>query len=172
MRLSRIASHSLTTAVTDEAFASDTCCIISYHPPLFKPLSSLTLANPLQTSLLRCAANGISVYAPHTALDSVKDGINTWLAHGLYGDDVRAFERGVSYLGPEAEDGIGGQGRVAAFEQPRPLIDVVKRIKEFLKLDHGELNASKQCPTTVPVFGEIARTHTRACEGASLRMSG
>ena len=84
-----IATRSLTTAVADEAIASDTVCIVSYHPPLFKPLSSITLENPLQTSLLRCAANGISIYTPHTALDRVKDGINTWLARGFYGDDVK-----------------------------------------------------------------------------------
>ncbi|KAH9082267.1 GTP cyclohydrolase 1 type 2/Nif3 [Lactarius deliciosus] len=38
------------------------------------PLSSLTLSNPLQASLLRCAAAGISVYSPHTALDSHSSG--------------------------------------------------------------------------------------------------
>ncbi len=36
-----------------------------------------------QKSLLQCAAHGISVYCPHTALDSVWGGINDWLAEGL-----------------------------------------------------------------------------------------
>jgi putative NIF3 family GTP cyclohydrolase 1 type 2 len=63
----------------DEALSSPTAFVVSYHTPIFKPLSRFTLANKLQTSLLRCAAAGISVYTPHSALDSVNDGINDWL---------------------------------------------------------------------------------------------
>lgn len=35
---------SLTTAVCEEALASPTSVIVAYHPPIFKPLSSLTLS--------------------------------------------------------------------------------------------------------------------------------
>ncbi|KAH9176872.1 GTP cyclohydrolase 1 type 2/Nif3 [Lactarius sanguifluus] len=70
----------LTTSVANEALSLPASMIITYHPPIFKPLSSLTLSNPLQASLLRCAAAGISVYSSHSALDSVYSGINDWLA--------------------------------------------------------------------------------------------
>ncbi|KAI6140717.1 hypothetical protein BKA82DRAFT_511941 [Pisolithus tinctorius] len=52
----------------------------SYHPPIFKPLSSFTPANPLQASLLKLAAVGMSVYSPPTTLDSVRGGIHDFLA--------------------------------------------------------------------------------------------
>jgi putative NIF3 family GTP cyclohydrolase 1 type 2 len=81
-----MSSRSLTPSVLDEALSlkpDPPSLIISYHPPIFKPLSSLTLSNPLQSSLLTCAANGISVYSPHTALDSTFNGINEWLAEGI-----------------------------------------------------------------------------------------
>lgn len=45
---------------------------------IFSGLKSLTLANPLQSSLLKLAASGISVFSPHTSLDSIDGGINTW----------------------------------------------------------------------------------------------
>ena len=82
---------SLSTAVTEEALSTPTAFIVSYHAPIFKPVSRLTLANKLQTSLLRCAAAGISVYTPHTALDTVDGGINDWLVDVISpdGDRVR-----------------------------------------------------------------------------------
>ncbi|PPQ72412.1 hypothetical protein CVT24_002983 [Panaeolus cyanescens] len=73
----------LTTAVLDESLKKDAAVIVSYHPTIFKGLRSFTLANPLEASLLKCAAHGISVYSPHTALDSVWGGINDWIAKGL-----------------------------------------------------------------------------------------
>jgi putative NIF3 family GTP cyclohydrolase 1 type 2 len=109
----------LTPAVLLEALSSKnpTSVIISYHPPIFKPLSSLTLANPLQTSLLRCAAEGISVYSPHTALDSVKGGVNDWLASGIVGTSVNgAIEplKGAT-LGTDGEM-EGGEGRLVKLQ--------------------------------------------------------
>ncbi|EIN14344.1 NGG1 interacting factor 3-like protein [Punctularia strigosozonata HHB-11173 SS5] len=80
----------LTTAVTDEALATPTAFIVSYHAPIFKPVSRLTLDNKLQTSLLRCAAAGISVYTPHTALDTVEGGINDWLVEIVSDEKDRA----------------------------------------------------------------------------------
>lgn len=45
---------------------------------IFRGLKSLTLSDPLQASLLRLSAKGISVFSPHTSLDAAPNGINTW----------------------------------------------------------------------------------------------
>ncbi|KAJ3571539.1 hypothetical protein NP233_g3693 [Leucocoprinus birnbaumii] len=74
---------SLTQSVLSESLEKEAAVIVAYHPTIFKGLQSFTLANPLQASLLKCAAEGISVYSPHSALDSVWGGINDWLAEGL-----------------------------------------------------------------------------------------
>ncbi|KAL9932560.1 hypothetical protein V8E36_008677 [Tilletia maclaganii] len=52
---------------------------VIYHPTIFRGLKSLTLSNTQQQSLLRCAAEGISIYCPHTSLDATPAGINDWL---------------------------------------------------------------------------------------------
>jgi dinuclear metal center YbgI/SA1388 family protein len=70
----------LTKAVADEAIALNSSIIIAYHPIIFRGLKALTLADSQQQSLLRLASHGISVYSPHTALDSAPGGINDWLA--------------------------------------------------------------------------------------------
>ncbi|KAJ3485432.1 hypothetical protein NLI96_g4951 [Meripilus lineatus] len=123
----------LTPAVAEEAINSSTSFIVSYHPTIFKPLSSLTLANPLQNSLLRCAAAGVSVYSPHTALDSIHGGINDWLASGL----IPPPQRGeVSILGEVFEGGLGGQGRLVTLPEPVSMGEIERRVKGHLGLKH------------------------------------
>ncbi|KAF3051350.1 hypothetical protein E8E11_009593 [Didymella keratinophila] len=70
----------LTKAVADEAIALKSSIVVAYHPIIFRGLKSLTLANSQQQTLLRLASHGISVYSPHTAVDSAPGGLGDWLA--------------------------------------------------------------------------------------------
>lgn len=114
--------------------------IVAYHPPLFKPLSSFTLANPLQKSLLRLASAGVSVYSPHSALDSVDGGVNDWIAS--------AFGKGVSitcFQSPEKDSRVhestGGYpgGRMATLHTPLSLDKAVAAVKKHFRLSQGLL---------------------------------
>ncbi|OJJ82833.1 Nif3-like dinuclear metal center hexameric protein [Aspergillus glaucus CBS 516.65] len=69
----------LTKAVADEAINRRDSVVVAYHPIIFRGLKSLTLNDPQQTSLLRLAQAGISVYSPHTAIDSAPGGMGDWL---------------------------------------------------------------------------------------------
>lgn len=131
--------------MVEEAISTQTAAIISYHPPIFKPLSSFTLANPLQKSLLLCAAQGISVFSPHTALDSVKGGINDWLS-----DVVRTAAPGsVEYVGAPKEDDLGGEGRLVRFQQPVELDVLLNAIKKGLSLSAGMCSPSVRLCTAI-----------------------
>jgi putative NIF3 family GTP cyclohydrolase 1 type 2 len=60
----------LTSQVLEECLSDpSTGVIISYHPPLFKSFKRLTMSDEKQSIALKCAAAGVSVYSPHTALD-------------------------------------------------------------------------------------------------------
>lgn len=128
--------------MTEEALNTPTFCIIAYHPPLFKPLTSLTLTNPLQSNLLRCAAAGISIYSPHSALDSVTNGINDWLAEGcsIYVQDgnKKIYASQTSIIGETFENGLGGQGRMVTYAAPVSVKKVESMVKFWLKLDQSE----------------------------------
>lgn len=121
--------------MVQEAIDTPTSVIISYHPPIFKPLSSLTLTNSIQKSLLLCAAHGISVYSPHTALDSVNGGINDWLASIVVDRAVSGFEK--EFVGAAKEDGLGGEGRLVRLDTGISMATLISRIKKHLKLDNG-----------------------------------
>lgn len=65
--------------------------VVSYHPPLFKPLKRLTQAASKEKILIRALEEGIAVYSPHTALDNMEGGINDWLLEGVGGGEVTAL---------------------------------------------------------------------------------
>ncbi|KAI0375451.1 NGG1p interacting factor 3 [Pilatotrama ljubarskyi] len=132
----------LTPAVVEEALSTPTSLIISYHPPIFKPLTSITLSNPLQASLLRCAAAGISVYTPHTALDSVTDGINDWLCTKVAGP-LRDINWTARFIGQEFPDGLGGVGRIVTLKQPMELKMLQFNIRTELELKHIQVAYAK-----------------------------
>lgn len=69
----------LTKAVAEEAIQNNHSAVIAYHPIIFRALKSITLEDSQQQSLLRLAANGVSVYSPHTAVDAVPGGMADWL---------------------------------------------------------------------------------------------
>ncbi|KAF8910350.1 GTP cyclohydrolase 1 type 2/Nif3 [Mucidula mucida] len=109
--------------------------IISYHPPIFK---GLNFPPPL-------CAEGISVYSPHTSVDSIWGGINDWLAEG---DSVPLV--GIKKA-PNGEP-EGGEGRLVTFPDPLDLTIVISRIKKTLGLSqiqvaYGANNASKTIRT-------------------------
>ncbi|KAF7318511.1 hypothetical protein HMN09_00360800 [Mycena chlorophos] len=133
----------LTPAVCDEAISLGAGMVVSYHTPMFYGHKSVTLAIPLQATLLRCAAAGISVYSPHSALDSVWGGINDWLASVLLGNKTIDATPGGSADGsvvpifpPEHES--GAEGRRVTLPQPTSMEELVERVKSGLGLSSGE----------------------------------
>lgn len=75
----------LTERVIAEAVAHHADAIIAYHPPLWEPLKRLTTGSSRERVLMRAVEAGMSIYSPHTALDSVPGGVTDWLCEGLSG---------------------------------------------------------------------------------------
>jgi len=132
----------ITPAVCDEAISRGVSMIVSYHTPIFSGLKSVTLATPLQGTLLRCAAAGISIYSPHSALDSVFGGINDWLANCIGADPklIACLE-----TKPETRT-IGGDGRRVTFDPPISMEVLEGRIKKNLSLSQIQVGYSPVRP--------------------------
>ena len=60
------------------------------HRRCLRAIGRLTLADPKERLLLKTLAAGISIYSPHTALDSCENGVNDWLARAAKGADAKA----------------------------------------------------------------------------------
>jgi dinuclear metal center YbgI/SA1388 family protein len=122
----------LTPQVMEEAIQnSSVSMIISYHPPLFSSFKRLTMKDVKQSIALQCIGSGISVYSPHSALDSCEDGINDWLASGL-GKGVSASITPVN-LDSQPNAGVG---RLFTLEDSVSVDEITNRIKKHLGLSH------------------------------------
>jgi dinuclear metal center YbgI/SA1388 family protein len=65
-----------TEEVVDEAIAVGAGLIIAHHPLIFGSLKQITPRDPVQRCLFKAIRNGIAIYAIHTNLDHVKEGVN------------------------------------------------------------------------------------------------
>ncbi|KAJ2847172.1 hypothetical protein GGI22_006053, partial [Coemansia erecta] len=124
-----LTSETLHEALDDPAVG----VIVAYHPPIFFAWKSLTMADHKQSLILKCASAGVSIYTPHTSLDSCEDGINDWLASVVGEGKVTPI------VAAAPEDAAGqqnaGSGRVIDLAAPQPLAAIVSRVKERLNLE-------------------------------------
>jgi dinuclear metal center YbgI/SA1388 family protein len=127
----------LTSEVLQEAILDQKVgIIISYHPPLFSKFKTLVMHDEKQKIALQCAASGISVYSPHTALDSCVGGINDWLCQGFGTGVTTAITQNKSF--PEGQEG-SGSGRIHVLQNECALDEIVLQIKKHLGLKHVRL---------------------------------
>ncbi|MEO8590557.1 MAG: Nif3-like dinuclear metal center hexameric protein [Flavobacteriales bacterium] len=72
-----------TEAVVEEAAATGCGLIIAHHPVIFKGLKSLTGRNYVERTILAALRHGIAIFAIHTNLDNVLEGVNGEIANRL-----------------------------------------------------------------------------------------
>lgn len=73
----------ITEAVVDEAIKNQANLIIAHHPVVFKPISKLNNQLENHRVLIQCIKNDIAIYAIHTNLDNVHNGVNYKIAQKL-----------------------------------------------------------------------------------------
>lgn len=79
----------VTEAVLDEAISLRCNLVISHHPLIFNGLKQLTGRNEVQRCVTKAIKSDISIYAAHTNLDNVLNGVNGKIAEKLNLQDCR-----------------------------------------------------------------------------------
>ncbi|XP_043272602.1 NIF3-like protein 1 isoform X2 [Venturia canescens] len=95
-------TNDLTENVMQEAIDLRADLIVSYHPPIFAPLKRLTNLNWKERIIAKCLEKQIAVYSPHTSFDSIKGGVNDWLANSFDIESSKPIE-----IGGNPENGMG-----------------------------------------------------------------
>ncbi|MEP7263773.1 MAG: Nif3-like dinuclear metal center hexameric protein [Bacteroidota bacterium] len=72
-----------TEEVIDEAIASGFHLIISHHPIIFSGLKKINGKNYVERIVIKAIKNNIAIYAIHTNLDNVYEGVNQKIASRL-----------------------------------------------------------------------------------------
>lgn len=119
--------------------------LILVDPIIFRPLKSLTLTDTQQTSLLRLAQEGISVYSPHTAVDASSGGMGDWLCDVVTGcypprSDTGADEPNMS---PDQT------GYTPVYPNPRNIgakqAPQIEHTRETIHPSQGQAGGQSQC---------------------------
>uniref|UniRef100_A0A8D1KIZ9 NIF3-like protein 1 n=1 Tax=Sus scrofa TaxID=9823 RepID=A0A8D1KIZ9_PIG len=76
-------TNDLTEEVMEEALQKKADLILSYHPPIFRPMKRITWKSWKERLVIRALENRVGIYSPHTAYDAAPQGVNHWLAKGL-----------------------------------------------------------------------------------------
>ncbi len=75
-----LVSLDCTEAVVQEAIELGATMIVSHHPIVFKGLKRFNGSTYVERTVMAAIAHGIALYAIHTNLDNVADGVNSKLA--------------------------------------------------------------------------------------------
>ncbi|MEQ9232162.1 MAG: Nif3-like dinuclear metal center hexameric protein [Cyclobacteriaceae bacterium] len=79
----------VTEKVIDEAISKGDQIIIAHHPLIFKGLKKITTDHWVERCVTKAIKNDISIYAIHTNLDNVSNGVNAKIAEKLGLSKVR-----------------------------------------------------------------------------------
>ncbi|XP_012272531.1 NIF3-like protein 1 isoform X3 [Orussus abietinus] len=124
-------TNDLTENVIQEAVDLQVGLVISYHPPIFAPLKSVTTRTWKERIVARCLENKISLYSPHTSFDSIRGGVNDWLASAFDLENSNPIEPGTK---PE-----NGMGRICQLKNPISVMQAVELVKRHTGLSHVRL---------------------------------
>lgn len=119
-------TNDLTEDVMKEAVDKKVGMIISYHPPIFKGLKTITTKTWKERIVIQCLKNSIAVYSPHTSWDVKNGGPNDWF---------------LKCLEPKSSEAIleTGSGKLSSLRKPLSVSTAIQRIKKHINMPHLRL---------------------------------
>jgi len=107
-----LCSLDLTEAVIDEAIEKNCNLIISHHPIIFKGIKQFDETNYVARNVRKAILHNIAIYAMHTNLDNLIDGVNRTLADRLHLENRRILTPKLDFKdqnGNEVGSGLIGE---------------------------------------------------------------
>lgn len=111
----------VTSEIISEAASLGAKLIISHHPFIYSPISSVTDDNPKGEMIIQLIKNDISVYSSHTNMDYSYDGINRYVATKLGLSSLRPIDDFI-----DSEQGFGIIGRLSKVIRATEFLEKVK----------------------------------------------
>jgi dinuclear metal center YbgI/SA1388 family protein len=122
-----------------EAIEEKTDLIVTHHPLPFTAIKRLTTDTTPGRLLWELISARVSIYSPHTAFDSAREGINQRLADGLGLRGIMPLIVKETGTDPRSEPVpnpvLLGSGRWGWLEEPITLADLGRRLKQFLHVN-------------------------------------
>ena len=119
-----------TLSLLDEAITRGIDTIITHHPCIFRPFSSINLSTPDGVFLERALGHKINVIACHTNFDNATAGVSDALCKLLKLEDIRPLRPTV-----DSEIKTTGSGRIGEYKQPLSFTEFTQRCFQALTID-------------------------------------
>jgi len=123
-----------TNSLVDEAIAQGANTIVTHHPVIFKPLSTINTADPSGRLLETALSNRISIIGCHTNFDSAQDGVSDILARQLGLEDLSPL-----MPSPNDERATTGLGRIGTYTHPVTPARFLALVLDVLDLTHVQM---------------------------------
>ncbi|ACN16024.1 conserved hypothetical protein [Desulforapulum autotrophicum HRM2] len=120
----------VTPQVVAEAVSWGADLVLTHHPLVMGPISSIDFSSIQGSIIALCARHRISIVSAHTNLDKAHQGLNDYFARQI---DVFPGSS-VEPMIPETEDASIGTGRIYTLETRLTLNRLVEQIKSRLKI--------------------------------------
>jgi dinuclear metal center YbgI/SA1388 family protein len=114
----------VTEAVVDEAVAKGANLIVAHHPLIFGGLKRISPNDHVGATVIRAIRNGIAVYAIHTNLDNVLEGVNGIMAETLGLIHTKVLVPKLGYVGEGIGSGAIGEWEMA--KSPEEALNLVR----------------------------------------------
>nr|NQU94000.1 Nif3-like dinuclear metal center hexameric protein [Bacteroidota bacterium] len=150
-------SLDVTEGIIEEAISNGCDIIVAHHPLIFKGVKKITGRSYVERMIVACIKNNIAVYAIHTNLDNISNGVNRIICDKLglnnpailapkreilrklvtfcpvnYADKVRTalFDAGAGHIGnyDSCSFNVSGSGSFRALEGANPFTGSVDQL--------------------------------------------
>ena len=153
----------ITAAIVERAIEGKYDLIVSHHPLIFSPLSSVTASDPVAKKVIRLLLADVAAMSFHTRLDAVEGGVNDTLAQALGLTEIEPF-------------GMNGEaiGRVGYLSKEMSLADFAQHVKKVTNADQVLFSDAGLPVHRVAVLGGEGDDFIGAAEacGADVLVSG
>ena len=142
----------VTEDIVNEAVLRGCNLIVSHHPILFRPVTSINSDDYIGRTILKAIKNNIAIYSAHTNLDVALGGVNFKIAEKLGLKDIE-------FLSPKEYVVNGktikaGEGVIATLSTPTSKRAFMENVKEVFRLRSLRVNnADKRTISRVAICG-------------------
>ena len=98
-----------TEEVMNEAIAEDCNLIIAHHPIIFNGLKKLNGSNYIERTVIKAIKNDLAIYAIHTNLDNVHNGVSAKIAEKLGLENCKVLATDPDFQNQQVGLGIIGE---------------------------------------------------------------
>ena len=151
----------ITEEVVQEAMDNNCNMIVSHHPLVFGGLKSITGRNLVERCVISAIKNDIAIYACHTNIDSVSEGVSMRMANKLGLDKCKILKpktNSLLKLVTFIPEGHVNKVREACFAAGAGHIGNYNNCS-YSSAGHGTFQPDENCN---PFVGEVGQLHSEA----------